>query len=850
MPQLLRLATLASALMVCITLLETPADAQLKDFLQQGGGLLNKSKADEPELLVTLTPPDAQPGDVVTLNLTMTIPDGHYTYSTNPSFGGGTKISIEQAVGLTPVDDDFVADHPPKVVFEPLLGENGLDVEKYDSDVTWSRKYQIRPDAKREQVTVIGKLETQVCDASSCRPWSSVIQVALIAPAVPKGNQSSAEVAVESHPYRYKEIPEWTKDGPKPITLRFELLPETAKAGDEVTLSITAVLEDKWHTYSLTQDPENFASPTKISIQKLNGLKPIGAGFKADKEPEITDPLGDGSIQEVYHGTVTWSQRFEVLSSEFGIAGTIRSQVCDEQKCLPTLPVSFALGNVQREAASKSNGAAEPVAPPGADKTSVSFQPNDDDITQQGLIPFLIAAVVAGFAALLTPCVFPMIPITVSLFLKESEKEHHRPVRMASIYCFGIIGAFTVLGLLMAVLFSATTANQFANNPWLNLGIAGVLIFFGLNLLGLFEIQIPSWLLTWTSGKENQSGVVGVLFMALTFTLVSFTCTFAFIGFLLVLAAKGEYYWPILGLLAFSSAFALPFFFLALFPSFLKKLPKSGGWMNTVKVTMGLIECAAAFKFLSVADLAWNPVPVIFDYALVMMAWIVISLCIGLYLLGLFRLPHDTPSESIGVLRLVFAMTFLGFGGFLAIGVFGPEEPTSAVWEQIASFPPAKFEGGDGDVGPFLKHEGLKFALDFDKAVKYAEAKKLPLLLDFTGVNCVNCRKMERLMSQPHNKERLQSFVLVQLYTDNVPIIQDPQYVQELLQKNRNLQEHWFGDVTLPSYAVVTSDGKHKLAIFKGLELQQGQFADFLDDGLAKWKAQASQSAGTRMARR
>ena len=270
---------------------------------------------------------------------------------------------------------------------------------------------------------------------------------------------------------------------------------------------------------------------------------------------------------------------------------------------------------------------------------------------------------------------------------------------MAGIYCLGIIGTFTGLGLLMSVLFDATKLNELANNGWLNLLIAGVLVFFAFNLLGLFEIRIPSWLLTYTSGQESRGGFIGVLFMALTFTLTSFTCTFAFAGGLLAAAANGDRLWPILGLLAFSAAFSLPFFFLALFPSFLQKLPKSGGWMNLVKVVMGLIELGRAFKFLSVADLTWNPTPMFFDYELVVSAWMVISITAGAYLLGLFRLPHDTPTDHIGVVRLVSAMTFFGLSAYLAVGLFATTKPTGKIWENIQAFAPPRFE----DVSNFLE---------------------------------------------------------------------------------------------------------------------------------------------------
>ena len=308
--------------------------------------------------------------------------------------------------------------------------------------------------------------------------------------------------------------------------------------------------------------------------------------------------------------------------------------------------------------------------PPELDLSKITAASRD--VKKQGLVLFLVSAAGFGFLALLTPCVFPMVPITISFFLKQAEKGHHRPSTLATIYCGGIIATFTGLGLLMAALFEATSLNRLANNPWLNLVLAGVIVLFGISMLGVFEIRVPSWLLTWSAGKEQKGGIIGTLFMALTFTLVSFTCTFAFAGLLLVMASKGEVLWPVLGMLAFSAAFSFPFFLLALFPSFLKKLPKSGGWMNTIKVTMGFIEIGAALKFLSVADTSWFGQPMYLTYNVVMIGWLVMATAMGLYLLGLFRMPHDMPAKltfhPLAVRRAVCAFgDFAGTGHVYAI---------------------------------------------------------------------------------------------------------------------------------------------------------------------------------------
>jgi thiol:disulfide interchange protein DsbD len=412
------------------------------------------------------------------------------------------------------------------------------------------------------------------------------------------------------------------------------------------------------------------------------------------------------------------------------------------------------------------------------------------------------------------------------------------------------MGTFTGLGMLMSILFGAGSLNQLANNVVLNVFIGGMLVFFAFNLLGLFEIRIPSWLLTYTAGKESRGGFIGVLFMALTFTLTSFTCTFAFAGLLLAEATKGDRLWPILGLLAFSAAFSLPFFFLAIFPSMLQRLPKSGGWMNVVKVIMALVELGAAFKYFGTADQTWNGEAALFDFHLMISAWVVISIAAAFYLLGLFRLPHDTPSDHIGVVRFSWAMCFMGFACYVAVGLFSAEKPHGLVWQYVDAYANPTFEAGTDRMGPSVKHGGLEYALDFDKALDVAIAENKPVFLDFTGVNCVNCRFMEKgPMAQPEIKDRLSRFVRIQLFTDSVPKVSDPDERERLRAANVKMQEGWFGNVALPSYVVippnrsVLKDPSKILASLAGKN-DEAVFAQFLDRGWNGWQKVAANRAG------
>lgn len=482
---------------------------------------------------------------------------------------------------------------------------------------------------------------------------------------------------------------------------------------------------------------------------------------------------------------------------------------------------------------------------------------NTLDISWANLIPIIIGSFGAGVLALLTPCVYPMIPITVSFFLKESEKGKHSPIFLASVYAFGIMFAFVVPSILLAKLFGSAAPNDVANNVWLNIGLAAMFVFFGLSFLGMFEIRIPSFLLTWSSKQESRGGLLGIFFMAMTLALVSFTCTFAIVGSLLTAVNDGKLLVPAIGMLSFSTAFALPFFFLALFPSYVTKMPKSGGWMNKVKVVLGIVEIGAAFKFLSVADISWNGTPYYLDYSLVMVTWMVLSLIAGLYLLGAFRLAHDTKQETISTVQFACAVLFLGFGTYLAVGTFNPNKPTGFIWEQIEAFAPPQFEFEAGpstapqpaapmvadngqavDLGPVLYEDGLAYALDLDKAREYAKATNRPLFLDFTGVNCVNCRRMEKsVIPRPENRQLLENFVRVKLYCDTaVPGIDDRERARELRERYVQLQEEWLKDVTLPLYVVTPPDDDAILSRLSGYNSGEGVFTGFLRQGLERYE--------------
>ena len=378
------------------------------------------------------------------------------------------------------------------------------------------------------------------------------------------------------------------------------------------------------------------------------------------------------------------------------------------------------------------------------------------------------------------------------------------------IYCFGIIFTFTGLGLGLAALLGATGINQFAANPWVNLAITAVFVGFALNLFGLYQIGVPSGVLTKLSSTGEARGSLQTLLMGLTFTLTSFTCTVPFVGTVLVATSQGDWLWPALGMLGFSTVFAAPFFVLALVPKFLTALPRSGGWLNSVKVTMGFLELAAAMKFISNVDLVWNWR--IFSREVVLAVWLSIAILATLYLLGKFQLPHDTRVEHLGVMRMMSAMLFLAIGFYLFTGLIG-----GSIGELDAFLPP-RTSGVLGLTGGSRGSE-LKWHTTLEPALADARAQRKAVFIDFTGYTCPNCRWMEaNIFTLAAVHTELEKYVRVQLYTDGV----GRQY-----EDNQKYQKDSFGTVALPLYAILDSEG-NKIASFPGMTRRPEEFVSFL----------------------
>jgi thiol:disulfide interchange protein len=374
--------------------------------------------------------------------------------------------------------------------------------------------------------------------------------------------------------------------------------------------------------------------------------------------------------------------------------------------------------------------------------------------------------------SLVTPCVFPMIPITVSFFLKQSEKSHHKPLALALVYCATIIVVLGAASLTLLGFFRALSIN-----PLMNFALGALFVFLALSLFGMFDLTLPSSLTRFTSAREGQGGLIGTVFMALTFTIVSFTCVAPFLGGFGGMASSGQFRWweLILGALAFSATFAAPFFVLALFPSLLRKLPKSGGWLNSVKVVMGFLELAAALKFFRAGELILRPVPTLFTFDLVLGMWVALSLLCGLYLINLFRLGHDEPLESVSVPRFLTGFLFISLGLYLLPALFGggpdgeKQRPGGTIYAWVDSFLLPEPREGRAEGG--LAWGGdLRSAIEAARAERERTGQRKLVFVDFTGETCTNCKINEKnVFTKDEIKKLFKNYHLVQLFTDKVP---------------------------------------------------------------------------------
>ncbi len=589
----------------------------------------------------------------------------------------------------------------------------------------------------------------------------------------------------------------------------------TVRAGEQVTVHANLSIADGWHVYSgdlkgLGPVPTHF---------ELNDSMLV-TGYGAFQEPPSKRVWDEGFQIEVgwHSGKVNLSQAFQLSSDlppgRLPFSGRLAFMLCTETMCLPPLDQEFHFlldleDGPPREQFEFIAAASNQTGISGLEGTELQAA------IQEGLWSFLLLSIGMGLLALLTPCVFPMIPITVSFFLKQGESRTMPATKSAGLYALGIIVIYSALGLILALTLGAAGANRLAANPWVNLLLAGLFVYFALSLFGLYEIQLPARLRQFSLRQESRTGMIGIFFMSLTFTITSFTCTVQFVGLLLVAASQGHYLWPLIGMVTYSATFAAPFFLLALFPQKLAQLPKSGGWLNSVKVVMGFLEVAAAFKFISNSDLVWSWG--IFTHQSVLASWTVILALTGLYLLGKIQLPHDSPLERISVPRLLLSGTFLIITLLLGVGLTGQKVPGI-----VEAYLPPRLTQGDSGIALGGRLEQLRWHTELEDALAEARIVGRPVFLDITGYTCTNCRWMEaNIFTEPEVVERFERFVLLRLYTDAG---------ENYREKQRYAVER-FGTAALPFYAVLAPDGS-ELARLPNMTRDVQKFVDFLDSGL------------------
>ncbi len=605
---------------------------------------------------------------------------------------------------------------------------------------------------------------------------------------------------------------------PDPVKFNITDSPEVVKAGEVFTIIIDASIEGKWHLYSVLNDPDAGPYPTKFSAKSTNF---VIAGDVSESQADIEyDPNFDAELG--WHSTqATFNIPAAVVEGKSGIQHLdieVYYQVCDDRVCLPPKKKSIiATVNVDGVADVIYAGATEANSSDKLERTSKG------SLGSEGIFSFMWIAILAGFAALLTPCVFPMIPLTVSYFSKQEGNK--KGIGQAVIFGVAIVATFTILGVVLASLLGATGAQNFASNPIVNLIIAFVLVAFALSLLGMYELQLPHQLTNFLNRKSNESsGIVGILFMAMTISAVSFSCTAPFVGAVFTATVGGEWFYPILGMIGFSAAFASPFVLFAMFPNWLESLPKSGSWMNVVKVLLGFIELAAAFKFISNADLVWQWGVISRPFTIA--AWIVIFLIAGFYVLGFIALKHESKPEQISTGRMILAMPFLIFSLYLIPGLLGsslgiwdawlpPKQPTDV--SLVASI----------GVGGASASADEGWSQDFEASKQVAIEADKPVFIDFTGYTCTNCRAMEsNVFPLSEVQQHFGDMVLVKLYTDGGTDAQ----------KNQQIQFELTGNIALPTYVIYDPVSKTVIDQILGYTKEE-KFTTFLREGLAEFKS-------------
>ena len=622
----------------------------------------------------------------------------------------------------------------------------------------------------------------------------------------------------------------------------------------EAEIVLNAVIDKGWHVYSTELGDDGPISAT-FNVDNISGAEVDGKLLPQGNEIEEMDPIFEMKVR-FFESKATFVQKIKITDEKFSIKGYLEYGACNDENCLPPTSVDFEFSgtaNVASISAGNDNKTVEDNAPSAIALTPLKIGATDkidywkpviNELNSFGehtgeesmsWIYIFLTGLAGGLLALFTPCVWPIIPMTVSFFLKRT-KDKKKGIRDAWTYGASIVVIYLTLGLAITLIFGASALNALSTNAVFNILFCLMLLVFAASFFGAFEITLPSkWSNAVDSKAEQTTGLLSIFLMAFTLSLVSFSCTGPIIGFLLVeVSTTGSVVAPAIGMLGFAIALALPFTLFALFPSWLKSMPKSGGWMNVIKVTLGFLELAFALKFLSVADLAygWR----ILDRETFLALWIVIFALLGMYLLGKIKFPHDDDEQKVSVPRFFLALISLSFAAYMVPGLWGA--PLKAV---SAFAPPMQTQ----DFNLYKNEVHAKFT-DYEAGMEHARANNKPVMLDFTGYGCVNCRKMELAVWTDQNVSKLltEDYVLITLYVDDKTKLPEPIKVTENGKERtlRTIGDKWsylqrskFGANAQPFYVLVDNEG---MPLNKSYSYDEDikLYIDFLETGLKNYK--------------
>ena len=654
------------------------------------------------------------------------------------------------------------------------------------------------------------------------------------------------------HVAQVQEAPEWQVKADN----------NDAVPGDEVILTFTADIPQDWYMYSSDFDPNLGPMLTEFNFDPSEKFELLG---------EIIPVEPKEKYEEIWEGDVTYfiekaifEHKIKLIGEKPVISGSVTYQICSDVtgQCIPyesefSIDLSGEKAGAAANTVNPSNTSSQPPLTELEPFTN-TFEPVEEEKGWMGLMTFFLISFGAGLAALLTPCVFPMIPMTVTFFTKSSGSRS-RGILNAVIYGVSIIAIYTLVGTVFALIFGAGFAN-FLSTHWLpNLLFFAIFVLFALSFFGLFEIRLPNKLVNNIDTQANKGGLSGIFFMAFTLVLVGFSCTGPIAGTILLEAASGQAIKPLIGMLGFSTAFAIPFTLFAIFPGWLSSLPKSGGWLNTVKVVLGFLELALALKFLSMVDQVyhWN----LLDREIYLALWIVIFTLLGFYLLGKIIFPHEQKSESTSISRLLSAILVFSFVVYLIPGLFGA--PLKALAGYLPPMSTHDFQLLNTDVSSeqdalaaeceqpkyddFLElPHGIKGYFDYEQALACSKKQNKPIFIDFTGHGCVNCREMEAAVwSDPAVLKRLkEDYIVVAMYVDEktelpreewYTSVYDNKVKKTIGAQNMDFMIQKLNANAQPYYTLV-GDNEELLSPPRAYDLDVQEFVEFLDAGKAKYE--------------